>query len=320
MFQEVVPPKGTKKLLKKWRGPFQITEVHQGGRFYRLSTGRAAHYENIKPHNASSEDWCIPADMQEGDYLIVGPACEVNERGTRDKNDGNEVVDDCDLPLDLELTERVEVDDETLPYAEEDWDCPDQIEIDKGIQPDFPLTMETRQSKRGKNKKKYNPYGENFVVDRIVVSDVMDSLVGLDEVAVLEEIDLVNDMDQDWIEDRSEPEVEFEPEAEQTHEQELTNLRVLEWFHDLPTDPKETILTIQDVDKDGTKYVSHNNTESNWVTPDCPLRVPQSNLDLLDFGRSTGSGGRTHPHRKSDNKKIEIGKRNRRTRDRGREC
>ena len=86
----------------------------------RLSTGRAAHYENIKAHNASSEDWCIPADMQEGDYLIVDPACEVNEKGTRDKNDGNEVVDYCDLPLDLELTERVEVDDETLPYAEED--------------------------------------------------------------------------------------------------------------------------------------------------------------------------------------------------------
>ena len=128
--------------------------------------------------------------MQEGDYLIVDPACEVNERGTRDKNDGNEVVDDCNLPLDLELTERVEVDDETLPYAEEDWECPEQNEIDKGIQPDFPLTMETRQSKRGKNKKKYNPYGEDFVVDRIVVSDMMDSLVGLDEVRVLDEIDL----------------------------------------------------------------------------------------------------------------------------------
>ena len=115
--------------------------MQQGGRFHRLSTGRAAHYGNIKPQNASSKDWCIPADMQEGDYLIVDPACEVNESGTRDKNDGNEVVDDCDLPLDLELTERVEVDDETLPYAEEDWDCPEQIEIDKGIQPDFPLTM-----------------------------------------------------------------------------------------------------------------------------------------------------------------------------------
>ena len=113
--------------------------------------------------------------------------------------------------------------------------------------------------------------------------------MGLDEVAMLEEIDLVNDMDQDWIDDRSEPEVEFEPEAEQTHEQELTNLRVLEWSHDLPTDPKETILTIQDVDKDGIKYISHDNTESNWVAPDGPLRVPQSNLDLLDFGRSTGT-------------------------------
>ena len=97
--------------------------------------------------------------------------------------------------------------------------------------------------------------------------------MGLDEVAVLDEIDLVNDMDQDWIDDRSEPEVEFEPEAEQTLAQKLTNLRVLEWLHDLPTDPKETILTIQDVDKDGIKYISHDNTESNWVAPDGPLRL-----------------------------------------------
>ena len=26
-----------------------ITEVHQQGRFYRLSTGRTAHFENQKP-------------------------------------------------------------------------------------------------------------------------------------------------------------------------------------------------------------------------------------------------------------------------------
>ena len=137
--------------------------------------------------------------MQEGDYLIMDLACEVNERGTRDKNDGNEVVDDCDLPLDLALTERVEVDDETLPYAEEDWDCPEQTEIDKGAQPEFPLTTETRLSKRGRNKKKYNPYGEDFIIDRIVLSDMMESLVGLDEIAVPREIELVNEMDQDWI-------------------------------------------------------------------------------------------------------------------------
>ena len=32
-FQNVIPPKGTKKLLKKWREPFMVTEVHQEGRF-----------------------------------------------------------------------------------------------------------------------------------------------------------------------------------------------------------------------------------------------------------------------------------------------
>ena len=59
VFQNVIPPKGTKKLLKKWRGLFMVTEVHQQGQFYRLSTGRTACYENLKPHVPSSEDWCI---------------------------------------------------------------------------------------------------------------------------------------------------------------------------------------------------------------------------------------------------------------------
>ena len=45
----------------------------------------------------------------------------MNERGTSVKNDGNEVVNDCDLPLDLELTERIEADNETLLYAEGEW-------------------------------------------------------------------------------------------------------------------------------------------------------------------------------------------------------
>ena len=104
-----------------------ITEVHQEGRCYRLSTGRAAHYENIKPHNPSTEDWCIPADMEEGDYLMMDPACEVNEKGTMEKND--EVVEEgTDTPLDLDPNEVIEADDVTLPYAEEDWQDSEQIE------------------------------------------------------------------------------------------------------------------------------------------------------------------------------------------------
>ena len=61
------------------------------------------------------------------------------------------MINDCDLPLDLELTERVEVDDEILPYAEEDWDYPEQTETDKGVEPNFIFSMDTRQAKRKRN-------------------------------------------------------------------------------------------------------------------------------------------------------------------------
>ena len=65
-----------------------------------------------------------------------------------------------------------------------------------------------------------------------------DSVVGLDEVVVPQDIDQVNETEYDWINDCSEPEVEFEPETDQMHDQELTDLRVLAWVHDLPADPK----------------------------------------------------------------------------------
>ena len=57
------------------------------------------------------------------------------------------------------------------------------------------------------------------------MNDVVDSIVGLDEIVVSQGIDLINDTDEDWIDDRSEPKVEFEPEVEQMNENELTNLR-----------------------------------------------------------------------------------------------
>ena len=79
-------------------------------------------------------------------------ACEVTEWGTCDKNDGNEVVEDCDLPLELELTERIEVGDKTLPYVEVGWNDPEQTEFDKGVEPSFPLTMERRQQERKRQK------------------------------------------------------------------------------------------------------------------------------------------------------------------------
>ena len=85
VFQNSIPPKGTKKLVKRWRGPFMITEVHHQGRFYRSSTGRAANNENLKPHVPYPKDWCVPQNMEGLEYLSVEPACEVNEKGTKRK-------------------------------------------------------------------------------------------------------------------------------------------------------------------------------------------------------------------------------------------
>ena len=49
----------------------------------------------------------------------------------------------------------IEADDETLPYAEEDWQDPEQTEVPKNLEPDLPFTLHTRQGD-GKRPKKRN--------------------------------------------------------------------------------------------------------------------------------------------------------------------
>ena len=279
-----------KKAFKKWRGPFMITEVHQQGRFYRLSTGRAAHYENIKPHNPSTEDWCIPADMEEGDYPMMEPACEVNEKGTREKKDGNEVIEEgTSTPLDLDPNDVIETDDETLPYAEEDWQDPEQREVPKNLEPDLPFTIQTRQNDRTRSKKKYNPYGDDFVVDKIGLKKIWEEVVGLEEITVSQDIDIVDDHDDEWVDDWSKPEVEFDDEQQQSYEQDLTNLRVLEWLDEMTSDPKETSVTIQDVDRESIKYLKTEREDPSWAALEGRLLIPASNLDLIPGTQSTGT-------------------------------
>ena len=61
--------------------------------------------------------------------------------------------------------------------------------------------METRQNKRGRDKKNYDSYDEDLVVDRNALNDMTDSIVGLDELMVSQDIDLVDDTEADWIDD-----------------------------------------------------------------------------------------------------------------------
>ena len=278
------------KAPEMWRGPFMITEVHQEGRFYRLNTGRAAHYENIKPHNPSTEDWCIPADMEEGDYLMMDPACEVNEKGTREKNDGNEVVEEgTSTPLDLNPNEVIEADDETLPYAEEEWQDPEQREVANNLEPDLPLTIKTRQNDRTRSKKRYNPYGDDFVVDSKYLKKIGEEVVGLEEITVSQDIGIIDDHDEELVDDRSKPEVEINDEQQHSSEQNLTNLRVLEWLNEMTSDPKENSVTIQDVDRESIKYMKTEQEDPSWAAQEGRLLIPASNLDMIPGMRSTGT-------------------------------
>ena len=53
------------------------------------------------------------------------PACEVNERGTREKNDVNE-------NLSLDDNEKIEADSEAESFVEEDWNDPSKVRCRSG--------------------------------------------------------------------------------------------------------------------------------------------------------------------------------------------
>ena len=59
--------------------------------------------------------------MEGLEYLLVEPACEVNEKGAREKNDGNEDVSMVD-------NEKIEASSDAESIAEEDWNDPEQDE------------------------------------------------------------------------------------------------------------------------------------------------------------------------------------------------
>ena len=221
---------------------------------------------------------------------MMDPAFEVNEKGTREKNDGNEVIEEgTSTPLDLDPNDVIEADDETLRYAEEDWQDPEQREVPKNLEPDLPFTIQTGQNDRTISKKKYNPYGDNFVVDRIDLKKIGEEVVRLEEITVSQDIDIVNDHDIEWVDDRSKPEVEIDDEQQQSYEQDLTNLRVLEWLNEMTSDPKETSVMIQDIERESRKYMKTEREDPSWTAQEGRLLIPAFNLDLIPGMRSTGT-------------------------------
>ena len=271
VFQNVIPPKGTKKLLKNCRGPFMITEVHQQGRFYRLSTGRAAHYENLKPHVPSQEDWCIPKDMEGLEYLVVEPACEVNEKGTREKNDGSE-------NLSLDDNENIGGESDAGSFVEEDWNDPEQDEVPKWMEPDRPTPPETRTGNRKRTGMRYNRYGDDFLIDKIQPDKLGEELLSAGELEAGEEWQVIDDGGHYPQEDRSTPELEADLEQSEIERRENTNLRILEWMRDVKDESHEG-QSIQQVDVSAANYMKTEDPLFGWTATDRPLDIPQDNSD-----------------------------------------
>ena len=81
------------------------------------------------------------------------PACEVNEKGTREKNGGNENVS-------MDDNKKIEVDSEGGSFAEEDWDDRGRNEVPKLTEPDLPMTTGTRKGEGKRTGMRYNSYGD----------------------------------------------------------------------------------------------------------------------------------------------------------------
>ena len=54
-------------------------------------------------------------------------------------------------------------------------------------------------------------------------------------------------------------------------------------------DPKETSVTIQDVDRESIKYMRTEREDPSWAAQEGRLLIPASNLDLIPGMRSTGT-------------------------------
>ena len=126
-------------------------------------------------------------------------------------------------------------------------------------------------------------------MDKIDLKKIVEEAVGLEEITVSQDIDIVDDHDDEWVDDRSKPEVEFDDEQQQSYEQDLTNLRVLEWLNEMTSDPEETSVTIQEVDRESIKYMKTELDDPSWAAQEGRLLIPASNLDLLPGMQSTGT-------------------------------
>ena len=182
--------------------------------------------KNLKPHDPTPEDWCRPQNMEGLEYLLLEPACEVNEKGTRENNDGNEDVS-------MDDNEKIDADLDAGSFADEDWNDLEQNEVPKCTKPDLPKTAGTRNGNNERTGMRYNRYGDEFLIDNIQPDEIGEELVNVGELVADEEWQITNGREHSLQQDHSIPEREIDLEQSEIESRENTNLRILGWMRDL---------------------------------------------------------------------------------------
>ena len=132
---------------------------------------------------------------------------------------------------------------------------------------------------------RYNRYGDDFLIDKIQPEEIGEELVNVGQLVADEEWQINNDNEHSLQEDYSVPEREVDLEQSEIERRENTNLRILEWMHNLETDEKEA-QNIQQVDISAMKHVKTENPLFGWTATDRPLEIPKDNLNPA---KSTGT-------------------------------
>ena len=172
----------------------------------------------------------------------------MNEKGTREKNEGNE-------DLSLDDNEKIEADSEAESFEEEDWNDPEQDEVPKWTEPDLPITAGIRSGNRKRTGMRYNRYGDNFLIDKIRPDELSDDeLLIVGELVADDEWQIINDSDHYPKEDYSTPEQERDLEQSEIERRENTNLIILEWMRDVKSNGDEG-QSIQQVDVSAEQHV-----------------------------------------------------------------
>ena len=185
------------------------------------------------------------------------PACEVSEKVTREKIDGNENMSTDDK-------EKIEVLSDEGYFTEEDWKEPEQNEVPEWTEPDKPMTMETSRGGRKKSSMRYNRYGDDFLIDKIKSDEIGADMVSMSNFVSDKDWPIINNNENSWQEDHAVPEEENDLEKSEIEKRENTNLRFLEWIRRLPADDKETQSNRQ-MDISFEKYAKDKKLLFGWI-------------------------------------------------------